>query len=404
MNLVIWDLYPYVSGVFSSYTGKKHETTNRELIKKFNSIKLDKKQAIKTPFDPRKIKPVYIIEDLETSKKTGELNQTLKHKSGIYCWYNNKNGKIYIGSAKILLNRILDYTQNQYLKDRSDTLIVKALKKYSLRSFTLYILELISPDKASLLEAEQKYIDLFVPEYNLAKIAGSSLGTKHTEETKQKIRTLKLGTKHSKETRELMSITRKGEYNSFFGKTHTNETKETLKKYALNRTKSHNKGYKVTLTDTKNKAKVLTFDSVRKVADFLNTTTTSVLLHNNYIIKARYLVHIDNQVPSINAKSKKIRGFSTLVPTNLINIKNGNILPFRSISAAAIFIGYKVANFSKKNNEVIDKKLKNSYNYEIQLIKLSFFNWMLFLLILFCKVIIKKKFQNFCNLPPCIKP
>lgn len=46
------------------------------------------------------------------------------------------------------------------------------------------------------MEREQYYIDLFKPEYNICKIAGSTLGYKHLEATKIKMSISQSGVKH----------------------------------------------------------------------------------------------------------------------------------------------------------------------------------------------------------------
>lgn len=52
----------------------------------------------------------------------------------------------------------------------------------------------------------------------------------HSEETKQKIREKAIGRKVSKETVKKLSVMRKGENNSFYGKAHTEEFKNKLSK------------------------------------------------------------------------------------------------------------------------------------------------------------------------------
>jgi group I intron endonuclease len=59
--------------------------------------------------------------------------------------------------------------------------INKALVKYGYSDFSLLILEYCEPDLC--IEREQYYIDLYKPEYNILKLAGSSIGYTHTEET-----------------------------------------------------------------------------------------------------------------------------------------------------------------------------------------------------------------------------
>jgi group I intron endonuclease len=51
--------------------------------------------------------------------------------------------------------------------------------------FSLEILEYCKPEDA--IKREQYYLDFFKPEYNILKKAGSTLGYKHTEETRLKM-------------------------------------------------------------------------------------------------------------------------------------------------------------------------------------------------------------------------
>jgi group I intron endonuclease len=64
-------------------------------------------------------------------------------------------------------------------------LINKALIKYGYSNFSLEILEYCEPSRV--VTREQYYIDLLKPEYNILKVAGSSLGYKHTEESRSKM-------------------------------------------------------------------------------------------------------------------------------------------------------------------------------------------------------------------------
>lgn len=61
---------------------------------------------------------------------------------------------------------------------------------------------------------EQYYIDLLKPEYNICLIAGSTLGKKHSESTKEKI-----------------SKSIKGKNHPFYGKHHTYETRKKQEKF-----------------------------------------------------------------------------------------------------------------------------------------------------------------------------
>lgn len=62
-------------------------------------------------------------------------------KIGIYAWVNNINNKVYIGSGDPLYTRLSDYYQPWYLIYRSNLHIVRAMNKYTMANFSLYILE-----------------------------------------------------------------------------------------------------------------------------------------------------------------------------------------------------------------------------------------------------------------------
>jgi group I intron endonuclease len=67
-----------------------------------------------------------------------------------------------------------------------------------------------------------------VPEYNILKIAGSSLGKTHSAETKIKISEALKGKKHTEETKVKISGAKSGENNPNFGKARSIETKAKM--------------------------------------------------------------------------------------------------------------------------------------------------------------------------------
>lgn len=107
-----------------------------------------------------------------------------RERSGIYCWKNNLNGKIYIGSAKNLTKRLSEYFNPRFLNKSlltKNSKIYSSLLKNGYSNFSLGILEYCKLDL--LINKEQYYIDLMSPEYNILRIAGSMLGFKHSPET-----------------------------------------------------------------------------------------------------------------------------------------------------------------------------------------------------------------------------
>jgi group I intron endonuclease len=104
--------------------------------------------------------------------------------------------------------------------------INKALLKYGYSNFSLHILEYC--DKNSCIDREQFYMDLFQPEYNINPTAGSRLGTKHSDESREKIAASRLGVKLTPETREKLSKAKLGLKNNFFGQTHSEFSKKLM--------------------------------------------------------------------------------------------------------------------------------------------------------------------------------
>jgi group I intron endonuclease len=120
------------------------------------------------------------------------------------------NGKQYIGSGVDLYNRLRFYFCENNLKRHPSMAICRALLKYGYSNFSLEILEYCDKDKALILSREQYYLDLLKPEYNILKIAGSSLGRNHSEKSRGKISASLLGIPKSEETRAKMSASKKG--------------------------------------------------------------------------------------------------------------------------------------------------------------------------------------------------
>jgi excinuclease UvrABC nuclease subunit len=145
---------------------------------------------------------VKVFSDLVNQRK--EMSDFLKGKSGIYCFLNKTNGNYYIGSSVNLRRRIMyEYFANK--NSGSSMIIVKAIKKYGLANFELFILEFC--DKNEIISREDYFIQLYKPQYNILKKAGSLLGYKHNQESLNKMSESQRGVKHY-----------------FYGKTHTEET------------------------------------------------------------------------------------------------------------------------------------------------------------------------------------
>nr|WDW20856.1 hypothetical protein [Valsa mali var. pyri (nom. inval.)] len=148
----------------------------------------------------------------------------LKERSGVYCLINKINGHSYVGSSVNLASRMKNYLNNTFLKARQNANmpIVKALLKYDQSNFTLLILEYVEPKLLTV--RETYFITSVMPYYNVLKQGYSSLGYKHTEETKQLLSELAKNRVHSNITKGLIAKALTGENNPFYNKSHSTET------------------------------------------------------------------------------------------------------------------------------------------------------------------------------------
>jgi hypothetical protein len=175
-----------------------------------------------------------------------------KNKSGIYMWTNLINAKQYIGSGVDLYNRLSFYyslsAMENFLKNRQ-SYIYNALLKHGHSNFSLTILEYCSPEKC--LEREDFYLSSLEHQYNILEKAGSLLGHKHSDETKQ-----------------IMSETKKGENNPMYGKPKPKGAGKPSQK--------------IEVTDIKNNTTTC-YDSKSAAARALNLPNHFII--SNYIIR-----------------------------------------------------------------------------------------------------------------------
>ncbi len=164
--------------------------------------------------------------------------------SGIYMIRSCINGKIYIGSAKNLYLRKHihvcqlrgEYHFNIHLQRHSN--------KYGAEKMMFFIIEYCDID--ILVVREQYWIDILKPEFNIMPNAGSHLGFKYTDESKEKMRQVKLGKKASEETKRKMSEVRKGRKQTEEWKRKIKESRKLTQKETNLKISKANKGRKHT--------------------------------------------------------------------------------------------------------------------------------------------------------------
>ncbi len=153
-----------------------------------------------------------------------------KNKSGVYLLHNNVNGKEYVGSGKDLSKRLATYYFPSRLTD--SRFISNSILKYGHDNFSLVILYVLGDSdsftKLDIISKEQEYIDLYQPVLNLNPVAGSSMGFKHSEESKKLMSEFRKGKNLSENTKKKFSILFSSKLKPFWSKIHSPETLEKM--------------------------------------------------------------------------------------------------------------------------------------------------------------------------------
>jgi len=230
--------------------------------------------------------PVIVYNNVDTDKSKILFDN--KGKSGIYLWTHKETGKIYVGSAVDLSNRLSKYFSPLDLK-RIDNYISRALLHHTYSTFTLSILEYIDISNLSkeetkklILEREQFYIDSLEPGYNILKVAGSSLGFIHSEGSKTLMSIAQKSIDRTGQNNPMFG--RVGENNPFYGQTHSPETLKKLIEANLGKVKSKEtkekmseaKGSIIYVYDTQG-ILIYTFSSARNAAENLNSHHQTII-------------------------------------------------------------------------------------------------------------------------------
>lgn len=144
-----------------------------------------------------------------------------------------KQDRIYIGSAVNIKDRWRCHLKDLRKNNHRNSKLQNHYNKYGEADLIFIITELCFPE--FLTAREQFYINKFKPFFNICKIAGSSLGTKRSEEIKKKMGESKKGEKHpfygkhhSEEVKKKMKEDRKGKKNCMYGKHHSEEARRKM--------------------------------------------------------------------------------------------------------------------------------------------------------------------------------
>ncbi len=221
----------------SNYKSPKNESPNNDSDNKDDkliTIKIGKSFEKLYPLNINNLlsKPVMVFYNALLNRN--DIIKNYKNVSGIYLLHNSVNGKQYIGSGYNLSRRLSTYYYSSRLIDKRH--ISNSILKYGHDNFSVVILEIFNKDsiiKTNLIKKEQYYINLYKPILNINTIVGSSLGFIHTDETKKLISEFNKGKNLSEKTKQRLSVLFSGELNPFWGKTHSANTLDKMRKTKL---------------------------------------------------------------------------------------------------------------------------------------------------------------------------
>lgn len=145
---------------------------------------------------------------------------------------NNVTGEIYIGSAKNIYHRYMEHITGE----KTNVRLWRSLQKYGINNFSFMVIEFAPYVVPNITDTETIYISKYPNHllFNFKKIATSIEGYTHTEEAKQKMRDRFFNKEnhpmynkhHTPEA--LLLISKPGELNPMFGKSHSVETRSKI--------------------------------------------------------------------------------------------------------------------------------------------------------------------------------
>lgn len=156
-------------------------------------------------------------------------------KSGVYEIKNTENGHRYVGSSVNIGKRWGEHANDLRNNSHHSEHLQRAWNKYRADAFEFRILVYCEPFE--LLRYEQAFINRLNPEYNCSHIAGSTLGFRHSNETKKKMSESHKNLKPSAMTRIKLSAAQMGN-KKFLGRHHSQETREKISTIKLGKKRS----------------------------------------------------------------------------------------------------------------------------------------------------------------------
>lgn len=294
-----------------------------------------------------------------------DINQKIKYSFSCIYKLTSPSGKIYIGQTQCLYDRVRRYRGgkfNKYMK--------RAIEKYGSENIILEVLEKDVP-LDNLDEREQFYLDTLQPfgdnGYNICREASTTRGRKRPPEEM-------IGLSNFNKTRV-------GELNHFYGKTHTEETKNRISKANSGKKRTKETIQKIIDNAHKKCVKQIDVTTMEVIAEFgsakeaerktgIKSCNISNVVNKIKNIKdgevitysaGGYLwIYCDSELPSVKIE---IGRDSIYKRVKQIDLKTKEIIAeFKSIQQASLETGICANTISKVARKI--KYIKNGKEYE----------------------------------------
>lgn len=179
--------------ILNNLNKRKYSTSSH------NNIVISCSEILNTIIKELGLNPVFIFENVGKENIRKQILNDTKCLSGIYMIVNKITKDYYIGSAST--NRFYSRFSNHLIYFRGSKIVKLSVKKYDLKNFAFIILELYpnivtKENNKELLDLEDKYLKLLLPNYNILTEAGSSFGYKHIEVDRKKLKDIYSEARH----------------------------------------------------------------------------------------------------------------------------------------------------------------------------------------------------------------
>lgn len=181
-------------GIIINYKVKK--SFNKSMVKRGyhtsnSSNRTVLSERLETIINELGLNPIYVYENLNLEETKNQILNNTRGLSGVYMIINKTTKDYYIGSAST--NKFYARFCNHVIHFTGSKIVKLAIKKYEVKNFAFIVLHLYpnvvtKENNKELLDLEDKYLKLLVPNYNILTEAGSSFGYKHTEIDRQKMK------------------------------------------------------------------------------------------------------------------------------------------------------------------------------------------------------------------------